>query len=798
MSNFALNYRLTNSMSLYYRLLSLAIIISVCTLPLRAKPTMERTMVHYADQPDLSTSRVDGAVQDERGLMWFATWNGLDCFDGYNFHWVKMQPGDGACVENDRIREIELSPEGNILCFTNDEVFEFNLSTYRFKSLPKSKQIQLLKQKGHVSEEQWSGMIDNQGNYWTADINGIYKYTYKHHPAQLVGETAGQHMRAFMIDRKKRLWAGSRREMLLRVWGADGSKLHESNLGYMIFIIQQIRSGYIWIGTKAHTSSNAPSKLLKVNPETYAVEKELDISDVYDIQQDKYGRLWLASFTKGVVCCPNPDAPNPTLTKSYGGKRVRKIHITPNGNIIAATGRGLLVGNVNDKDVGRIKLRPVQRDGNNISSLATNSTIDIEQDKLGNIFIGTANSGIDMITEQSLMSDAPEFKHFSVATSSIMSDFCSALTFFNNNTLMVVSNTSVMLFNPYKDNTVNYNSVFFCDSCRMSEGKPVLLPDGHWLFGTERGAYKVSLKDMVSREFIPPLTWSYVEVNGGAEDYSRILNDTLCLETDERNIRIGFAAIDYVDNTGILYRTRLDESPWTYDSSERSISLFDMEPGTYTLQVQSTDRFGRWVDNVKTLRIIVKPYWYETMWAKIILLLVLLAIAAAMYFNFRYIKRLRKQRQETLEKYMLMLSRHEENDDDDDISPKQKHEASLIMRQIEDEDQIFLDKIRLFIEKNIANSDITIDDMADIAATSRSTLNRRLRSLLGITAAQLLIDARMQHAVELLKKSPDLTITDMAFQCGYSDPRYFSRSFKLKYGVSPSEYKGDITDTATD
>ena len=79
-----------------------------------------------------------------------------------------------------------------------------------------------------------------------------------------------------------------------------------------------------------------------------------------------------------------------------------------------------------------------------------------------------------------------------------------------------------------------------------------------------------------------------------------------------------------------------------------------------------------------------------------------------------------------------------------------------------------------------------------IIYTSRSNLNRKLRSLVGITATQLLIDARMQRARNMLRsvsESDSRNIADIAYSCGYTDPRYFSRCFKQRYGVTPSEYK---------
>ena len=108
------------------------------------------------------------------------------------------------------------------------------------------------------------------------------------------------------------------------------------------------------------------------------------------------------------------------------------------------------------------------------------------------------------------------------------------------------------------------------------------------------------------------------------------------------------------------------------------------------------------------------------------------------------------------------------------------------------EDQLFMDRVRTYVEENMGNSDANIDDMAAAAATSRSTLNRRLNSIIGITAAQLLIDARMRHAVHLItterNNNNPVNVTDIAYKCGYTDPKYFSRCFKQKYGSAPSEY----------
>ena len=59
---------------------------------------------------------------------------------------------------------------------------------------------------------------------------------------------------------------------------------------------------------------------------------------------------------------------------------------------------------------------------------------------------------------------------------------------------------------------------------------------------------------------------------------------------------------------------------------------------------------------------------------------------------------------------------------------------------------------------------------------------------MGITPQELMSEARIKHACQLLKHT-DKTISEIAYACGFTDPKYFSRSFKQSKGLSPSEFR---------
>lgn len=99
-----------------------------------------------------------------------------------------------------------------------------------------------------------------------------------------------------------------------------------------------------------------------------------------------------------------------------------------------------------------------------------------------------------------------------------------------------------------------------------------------------------------------------------------------------------------------------------------------------------------------------------------------------------------------------------------------------------------IERVMQFVEDNISNSDASVGDMASAAATSRSGLQRKLKQAMGITPQDLMREARIKRACQLLRQT-DKNVSEVAYACGFSDPKYFSRSFKQSTGMSPTEYK---------
>lgn len=102
-------------------------------------------------------------------------------------------------------------------------------------------------------------------------------------------------------------------------------------------------------------------------------------------------------------------------------------------------------------------------------------------------------------------------------------------------------------------------------------------------------------------------------------------------------------------------------------------------------------------------------------------------------------------------------------------------------------DQQFLRDMVQAIEKHISNAEFTVTDLARELGTSRSQFFKKVQSLTGKSPLEVIRDIRLQHAAQLLEKS-QLSVSEIAYQVGFNNPKYFARYFKEFYQVLPSEY----------
>lgn len=102
-------------------------------------------------------------------------------------------------------------------------------------------------------------------------------------------------------------------------------------------------------------------------------------------------------------------------------------------------------------------------------------------------------------------------------------------------------------------------------------------------------------------------------------------------------------------------------------------------------------------------------------------------------------------------------------------------------------DEEFLKRLMEWLEENIENSDLTIDLLAGHLRLGRTTMYNKIKSLTGKSPVELIKEYRLTKS-ELLLRTGQFSVSEVAYKVGFSDPGYFSRCFKEQYNASPVEY----------
>ena len=110
---------------------------------------------------------------------------------------------------------------------------------------------------------------------------------------------------------------------------------------------------------------------------------------------------------------------------------------------------------------------------------------------------------------------------------------------------------------------------------------------------------------------------------------------------------------------------------------------------------------------------------------------------------------------------------------------------------IKPDDEAFLLSVINHIETNIGNPSFSVEALAEFACCSRGNLHLRIKNITGKSPFELIKIMSMKKASSLLK-DPDLSISDIAEQCGYQPTAYFITVFKNHFVETPGKYAASI------
>ncbi|MBR1547631.1 MAG: helix-turn-helix domain-containing protein [Prevotella sp.] len=775
-------------------------------------------IVHFSEADGYNQTVVASAVQDRQGYVWLGTWGGLCRYDGYRFKNYKMRPGDGSPLRTNRIGTVSERADGDIECTSTDSLFfvfhrqaeRFALAKGNYDQRPRPYRADSSTVERVRRLPQFAGayanivLVDRQGGIWVDTHSGLYRvwFTKKALVPTKFSAANEEVVRGLYADRQGRIWVADKngyvrlfdgRRSLLGFLTPDG-RLSATPVafGLRVYCFYQDSRGDMWLGSK-------PGGLTRLRPQadgTYSVRRYVHAADdiyslscdnVYAITEDDSQRLWIATYRGGLNML------------DLNGKREVFVH---NGNgltgwpaddasskmfcLYIAPGQVLVAGTLGGLYTSRLSRQPQRmhfyrnnRRPADALSLPYDWVMDIQPIGSDTLAIATSGGGLSFIGTHHLLSDNIRFRTYTTADG-LSSDICQSLYSDGQGGLYIVSRTSISRLSLGDGTFTNYLRGTLGEHFNFLEEKPVRSADGHMLFGTTQGLLDIAPTDMLKSSYQPAIVFD--------------CPDTLWLSAHQRSLTIQFAALDFNKSVPITYAYRISgmTDQWTY-ITDPQLTLPDIPAGTWSLHLRSTNGDGVWTAGERVLVIHRRAAFNETPYAwmlyGLLLTLLVIGVALTIYYVRRMQREIKDIRLTSQQRIGVMSERIQEL-----LSIREAVERIDASTEAiaNDDDRQFAEHIKSYVADHLADPGLSILDIAREMAVSRTVLFARMKSVFGTSPGNYLLNQRAQQACRLLRQ-PGAYVADVAYRCGFSDPKYFSKCFKKLMGQTPTEYQKSTT-----
>lgn len=765
---------------LMYRLL--AMLLAMSTFALSAIPAPVVRTRHFDEFSGLSHHHCTSLTVDRDGMLWIGTWMGLQRYDGYGFTTFKSHPGDGSSLSYDRFQGIH-AMGSKIYCKAEEKCYIFDIRTGKFSDsgMGWNEACRRYRFNGYVTR-----LRTPDGSLWTIDSLGISQQYSLPEYYQRVGFSAGSQVRCLFRDRQGRIWLASRGD---RTVGLFDSKLRligylspEGRVvrkpvafGHAVYTMFQDRRWQMWLGCR----NDCMYRLRETGKGNFKVEHITHDSrgnkvglDVYDIKQDRWGRLWVSTMGLGLKCIPDPYSDSPTIESRFweqvkpesAFKSVRNVCILPDGVMLICTTHGLVVTRLSGQNPETFRFTTHSKETDRRKSLSNSSAMYALMDSRHNIYICTEGAGVSRVSSPDLLGHALDFSHYGEMYLSSAFEYGGGVWF--------VGSKGLYFLDIKRDKLICYDNKTWGDNLLFSDAVPLDMGGGRWMFGLIDGAAIFDLNRLRTIKYVPKLVVTKIRIEDSVERCAVTELDTLLLNKNQRNVRISFAAVDYRNCENTCYRFRIDDGEWRELDRTRTLALLNLSPGTYKVSIESMGANGNWAGNTKVLTVVVTPKWWQTTVARISYIVLLLLVALVAVGLYNYVKGIKRKQKEALDAYLSIANSQEAT---------REH-------QMKADDEEFMARVSACVNAHIAEANFSVNDLADELGVSYSQVNKRIKAIVGITPKELVTSTRMRKACRLLRTTTK-TVKEIAYDCGFADQNYFGKSFKAEMGMSPTDYR---------
>jgi len=329
--------------------------------------------------------------------------------------------------------------------------------------------------------------------------------------------------------------------------------------------------------------------------------------------------------------------------------------------------------------------------------------------------------------------------------------------------------------------------------------------DGLLYFGHVGGFSVVDPSGLKPLSFNAPLRLTNVEIDGRSSRDPEM--SELRVHQRDRSLIFHFALLAPEARSLVRYEYQMagyDKSWHSLESDRHEAVYSSLPPGSYLFRARAFTREGGIVDEL-SLPVKVQPFLYNTWWFKMSLI-ALLAILFWLFIALRTRSILKHQAeleqkveertQEISAQKKLVEQKAEELRRQNAVLLHQNEELASVgiifgperlSSQAREDDQ-FLQKAMDVVRRLYKDPDLDVNAFCSAMGMSKTLLNTRLQESVGQSIGQFIRTYRLSLAKLMLQNDHSLNVSEVAYEVGFNDPKYFTRCFTKTYGVTPSSF----------
>ncbi len=341
-------------------------------------------------------------------------------------------------------------------------------------------------------------------------------------------------------------------------------------------------------------------------------------------------------------------------------------------------------------------------------------------------------------------------------------------------------------------------SMSFCENS-VAKGR-----EGTIYIGQKEGGFSILRSSYVSNELGNQPAVVISGYYSKDEFHNLASSDTIVKGEQDNDFTLKFADLSYGTRSDIVYESRISPLDKTWApifGRDTHVKFGHIPGGKYRIQIRAVDKKGNVLSQAEKALVVI-PVVYNRWWFR---LLALLLFACLIYLFVRWYTRSISRKKDLLQQEVDRQTKElkEQKEELERKAEALAEQNALLQKQNEmiasnhtllsststSRDDDFSARLLEAIQKLYKDPELDVYQLADALGMTRSLLNEKIQQGFGLSIAQFIRTYRLNVAKEMICNgtNADMNISEIAYEVGFNDPKYFTRCFTKEFDATPSD-----------